>query len=196
MERPDTSYAWNGDVCLAYQVTGDGALDLLYIQGYCSNVDLAWEGRRLSRFLRGLAGHGRLILTDRRGWGCSDRFSAHDVQDVDAYVDDVGIVLDAARSERAVIVASGESALLGCLFAAAHPSRTAGLVLIDAFPTYAWTPDTPWAPKPERWREAAVGIRDHWGTRVWVDRTSAGQVDRRSSTGSLGTCGRRSRRPH
>ena len=176
--RPDTKYAWNGDVCLAFQVAGDGALDLLYIQGYCSNVDLAWEGPRLSRFLRGLAGHGRLILTDRRGWGCSDRFSAHDVQDVDAYVDDLGIVLDAARSERAVIVASGESALLGCLFAAAHPSRTAGLVLIDAFPTYAWTSDTPWAPTPEQWRDAAVGIRDHWGTRAWLDRTSAGQVDK------------------
>jgi pimeloyl-ACP methyl ester carboxylesterase len=107
--RPDSKYAWNSDVCFAIQVAGDGALDLLYIQGYCSNVDLAWEGPRLSRFLRGLAGYGRLILTDRRGWGCSDRFSAHDVPDVDAYVDDLGIVLDAARSERAVIVASGEA---------------------------------------------------------------------------------------
>ena len=175
--RPDTRYAWNGDVCLAYQVLGQGPLDFLYIQGYCSNVDLGWEGQHLSRFLRGLGEHGRLALTDRRGWGCSDRFSAHDVQDIDAYVDDVGVVLDAAGSDRALIIASGESALLACLFAAAHPARTSGLVLIDAFPTYAWTPETPWAPTPEGWREAAAGIREHWGTRAWVDRTSSGEVD-------------------
>jgi class 3 adenylate cyclase len=175
--RPDTSYAWNGDVCLAYQVVGQGPLDVLYIQGYCSNVDLAWEGRYLSRFLRGLGSHGRLILTDRRGWGCSDRFSAHDVQDIDTYVDDVGVVLDAAGSSRAVIVASHESALLACLFAAAHPSRTSGLVLIDGYPTYSWTTETPWAPTPEQWKGMAAKIRGHWGSRVLVDETSPNQVD-------------------
>ncbi|HET6715179.1 MAG TPA: adenylate/guanylate cyclase domain-containing protein [Actinomycetota bacterium] len=177
--RPETRYAWSGDVCLAYQVLGQGPLDLLYVQGYCSNVDLGWEGRHLSRFLRGLNEHGRLILTDRRGWGCSDRFSARDVQDIDAYVDDVSVVLDAAASDRALIVASGESALLACLFAAGHPSRTSGLVLIDAFPTYSWTPETPWALTPEQWREGAAGIRKHWGSQAWVHETSAGQVDER-----------------
>ena len=72
-EVPETRYAWNGDVALAYQVMGEGPIDIVYIKGYVSNVDLNWESPRLSRFLRGLAAHARLIVTDRRGWGCSDR---------------------------------------------------------------------------------------------------------------------------
>ena len=75
VERPETLYAWNGEVALAYQVVGEGPIDLLYLQGWTSNIDLAWESPFLSRFLRGLSAHGRLILMDRRGWGCSDRFS-------------------------------------------------------------------------------------------------------------------------
>jgi pimeloyl-ACP methyl ester carboxylesterase len=74
-QRPETRYAWNGDVSLAYQVVGDGPIDLVYLQGYGSHVVLNWDGPALSHFLRDLAGHARLIITDRRGWGCSDRFS-------------------------------------------------------------------------------------------------------------------------
>jgi class 3 adenylate cyclase len=175
-DRPETRYAWNGDVCLAYQVTAAGSLDLLYIQGYSSHVDLAWESQYLSRFLRGLAAHGRSILTDRRGWGCSDRFSAHDVQDIDTYVDDVGVVLDAAGSDRALVIASSECALLAALFAAAHPSRVAGLILIDAYPTYSWTDDTPWAPTLEDWQETADEIRASWGTTAWLEPRMSGEI--------------------
>src|SRR5215468_4851945 len=66
MDRPETRFAWTGDVSLAYQVCGDGPTDLVYLQGYCSNVDVNWESPSLSRFLRGLAEHARLIVTDRR----------------------------------------------------------------------------------------------------------------------------------
>ena len=176
IERPETRYAWNGEVCLAYQVTGTGPIDLLYIQGYCSHVDLAWESPYLARFLRGLSSVARLILTDRRGWGCSDRFSAHDVQDIDHYVDDVGVVLDAVGSKRAVIVASGECAILGCLFAASHPASVAALILIDAFPTYSVTEDTPWAPSIEGWYETAEEVRREWGTSSWVSERTAGGI--------------------
>ncbi len=82
MDRPDTRFAWNGDVSLAYQVCGEGPADLIYLQGYCSNVDVNWESPSLSRFLRGLANHTRLIVTDRRGWGCSERFTPGSVPDV------------------------------------------------------------------------------------------------------------------
>jgi pimeloyl-ACP methyl ester carboxylesterase len=89
MDRPDTHFAWNGDVSLAYQVCGAGPTDLVYLQGYCSNVDVNWESPSLSRFLRGLASHARLIVTDRRGWGCSERFTPGYVPDVDTLTDDV-----------------------------------------------------------------------------------------------------------
>ena len=70
MGRPETQYAWNGDVALAYQVVGDGPVDLVYLQGSISHVELNWESPYLARFLRGLASHTRLIVCDRRGWGC------------------------------------------------------------------------------------------------------------------------------
>jgi class 3 adenylate cyclase len=177
MERPVTRYAWNGDVCLAYQTVGAGPLDLLYLQGYSSQVDLAWESRYLAGFLRGLANHGRLIVTDRRGWGCSDRFSAHDVQDIDSYVDDLAVVLDAAGSARAAVVASGECAMLAALFAASHPGRVAALALIDAFATYARTEETPWAPTEDEWRETADEIRRDWGTDAWLPGRLDGTIE-------------------
>ena len=75
IDRPETKYAWNGDVALAYQVFGQGPIDLIYCQGYASHVDLNWESRHLARFLAGLGQLARVIHTDRRGFGCSDRFS-------------------------------------------------------------------------------------------------------------------------
>jgi hypothetical protein len=87
MNRPETHYAWNGDVSLAYQVLGQAGTDLLYLQGYCSNIDMNWESRHLAHFLRGLARHARLIITDRRGWGCSKRFTPGSVPEVDVLTD-------------------------------------------------------------------------------------------------------------
>ena len=68
--RPETAFAWNGDVALAYQVVGKGPVDFVYLQGFSSNIDMHWESPHLARFLNGLAGLGRLIVMDRRGWGC------------------------------------------------------------------------------------------------------------------------------
>jgi hypothetical protein len=73
--EPETLYAWNGDVALAYQVVGEGRTDLLYLEGWSSNIDLAWDSPYLSGFLRALSRNGRLILSDKRGWASSDRFS-------------------------------------------------------------------------------------------------------------------------
>lgn len=87
MKRPETRYAWNGEVSLAYQVVGDADVDLLYLQGYCSNVDMNWERPYLARFLRALTRHARLIVIDRRGWGCSERFTPGSVPDVDLLTD-------------------------------------------------------------------------------------------------------------
>ena len=170
MDRPDTHFAWNGDVSLAYQVCGDGPTDLVYLQGYCSNVDVNWESPSLSRFLRGLASHARLIVTDRRGWGCSERFTPGYVPDVDTLTDDVLAVLKAARSERASIMATYESTIVASLFAATYPERTRSLILIDPQVTYLPTEETPWMPSPARWQEQIQAVRDTWGTLGLVGR--------------------------
>ncbi len=169
MNRPETLYAWNGEVSLAYQVVGQAEMDLLYLQGYCSNVDMNWESRHLAHFLRGLARHARLIVTDRRGWGCSERFTPGSVPDVDVLTDDILAVMSAVRSEQVSIVATYESAIVASLFAAVYPERTKSLILVDPQVTYLPTDETPWMPSLSRWQEQIALVRDTWGTAGWWD---------------------------
>jgi len=169
VKRPETRYAWNGDVSLAYQVVGDGPTDLLYLQGYCSQVDLNWESPHLAHFLRGLAKHARLIVTDRRGWGCSERFSPGYVPDIDTLTDDILAVMHAVRSDHASILATYESAIVASLFAAVYPDRTRSLILVDPQVTYLPTDETPWMPSLARWQEQIDLFRATWGTREWWD---------------------------
>ena len=173
----ETRFAWNGDVSLAYQVCGQDSTDLLYLQGYCSNVDMNWESPYLSRFLRGLAGHARLIITDRRGWGCSERFTPGHVPDVEILSDDILAVMDAAGSERVSILATYESAVVASLFAATHPDRTRSLILIDPLVTYLPTQETPWMPSLARWQEQIRLVRETWGTLDWPDAPKGSERD-------------------
>jgi class 3 adenylate cyclase/pimeloyl-ACP methyl ester carboxylesterase len=169
VERPETRFAWNGDVSLAYQVVGDGPADLLYLQGYCSQVDMNWQSPYLAHFLRGLARHARLIVTDRRGWGCSERFSPGYVPDVDVLTDDILAIMGAVGSERASILATYESTIVASLFAAVYPDRTNSLILVDPQVTYLPTEETPWMPTLARWQEQIQLVRDTWGTQDWWD---------------------------
>jgi class 3 adenylate cyclase len=178
MDRPEALYAWADDVALAYEILGEGPPDVLYLQGFISHVDLNWESPYLARFLRGLAAHGRVIVTDRRGWGCSDRFSPSDVPPLETLAGDLATVMDAAGSERAVLVASNECAMIASLFAASAPDRLLGLVLCDPFPTYAATDETPWMISAAGWREQALRTHADWGTPRWFA-TATGLKDER-----------------
>jgi class 3 adenylate cyclase/pimeloyl-ACP methyl ester carboxylesterase len=167
VETPATRYAWNDDVALAYQVLGAGATDLVYLQGWCSNVDLSWDSPYLSSFLRGLAANARLIMTDRRGWGCSDRFSPSDVPPFEVMSDDLLAVMDAAGSERPVIFASLECAPIAVLFAATYPERTCALVLCDPTVTYSATEETPWMPSTQKWDAWFLDVRETYPLPRW-----------------------------
>jgi class 3 adenylate cyclase/pimeloyl-ACP methyl ester carboxylesterase len=161
--RPEVRYAWNGDVALAYQVFGAGPVDLVYLQGFVSHVDLNWESPYLARFLRGLGERARVIHTDRRGWGCSDRFSPGDVAPLEAQVDDLVAVMDAAGSDRAVIFTSVDTCPTGVLFAATFPERTAGLVLVDPILAFYDTADA-----RREWAEINARVRREWGTPAYM----------------------------
>ena len=163
-DRPETKFAWNGDVALAYQVIGDGPIDIVYLQGMVSNIDLNWESPHLARFLKGLSGFGRLIIMDRRGWGCSDRFSPTDVPPFETLTDDLLSVMDAAGSDRAAIFASLECTAMVMMFAATHPERVSSLMLCDPVPVWIRTDDTPWLPDEEGWEQELRRIHDLWGT--------------------------------
>ncbi len=175
--HPETRYAWNGDTALAYQVFGSGPVDIAYLQGWASNVELNWEGPALARFLHGLGRQARVIHMDRRGWGCSDRFSPGDVAPLEVQVEDLVAVMDVAGSRRAVVFASWETTLSALLFAASHPDRCAGLVLVDPFVTFVKTDETPWMLAVADWEEQLAGVpRHHWGDRTWA-RDLAGETD-------------------
>src|SRR2546425_6948032 len=114
-------YAKSGTLNLAYQVVGEGPVDLVFVPGFVSHLDAAWEDPRLSRFLFRLASFSRLILFDKRGIGMSD--SGHGLPSVQDRVDDLLAVLDAAASNQATLFGASEGGAACLSLAAAHPQR-------------------------------------------------------------------------
>lgn len=149
MEVPQTRYARSGDLHLAYQVIGDGPRDIVLPTQIHGPIDLLWDDPLAALGLRRLASMGRLITCDPRGWGSSDAVSIEAVPALQAWIDDLGAVMDEAGSERAVLVASGEAALAAILFAATYPDRVAALVLINAFARFVREPGQDWGLPPE-----------------------------------------------
>jgi len=113
---PETRYAKSGDVNIAYQVVGEGPLDLVLVPGWVSHVERVWEDPTFAAFLRRLASFSRLILLDRRGTGLSDRVSR--LPTLEERMDDVRAVMDAAGSERAALFGISEGGPMCMLFAA------------------------------------------------------------------------------
>jgi class 3 adenylate cyclase/pimeloyl-ACP methyl ester carboxylesterase len=164
--RPEVSYVRNGDVSLAYQIVGDGPHDLLLVSGFVSNLEYAWEYPSLSRFLSRLAEGSRLILTDRRGSGLSDRFREAPPQET--MLRDLEIVLDEVGSAKATLLGLWDGCDTSILFAATNPERVASLILMSASAAQKPAEDYPWAWTAEYWEDWLASIRDGWGTRAWV----------------------------
>ncbi len=139
--RPETHYTKSGDVHIAYQVVGDGPLDLVVVPGWISNVDFGWEDVFYAEWVRQLAAFSRVILFDKRGTGLSDR----DVGDstLEERMDDLRAVLAAAGSERAVVLGFSEGGALSTLFAATYPERVRQLLLYASFARVTEAPDYP-----------------------------------------------------
>jgi pimeloyl-ACP methyl ester carboxylesterase len=162
---PETKYAKTADGAhIAYQVVGEGPLDLVFVMGWTSNVEAMWEEPDLARFLSRLASFSRLILFDKRGVGLSDRVSDTDFPTFETRMDDIGAVMDAAGSERAVVFGVSEGGPLSMLFAATHAPRTLGLVLFGTSARYAWAPDFPWGSTEDYWRDYLDRMDRSWGT--------------------------------
>ncbi len=175
MERPETQFAWSGESVLAYQVVGNGTSDLVYLPGWISNVELNWDHSAMSRFLRGLGRSRRLIVTDPRGVGCSERSSPHDVWPLETIMEDVVVVLDAAGSQQAAILATNQAGFVACMFAATYPERTSGLILYDTSANYLWSEETPW-----EWTEEQFEQQESWIREPWTRRKAAeyvGEID-------------------
>lgn len=165
--RGPIRYASSGDVSIAYQVTGDGPLDLVIAPGFTSHLEFDWEEPRHAAFLERLASFSRLIRLDKRGTGLSDRHGG--VDDLETRMDDVRAVMDAAGSERAALFGYHEGGPMAMLFAATYPERTRALAL---FGTYAASFI---AHVPEQQRNAIIDdVIRRWGDgtsilRFWPD---------------------------
>ena len=127
MTQPETKFAQSGDVSIAYQVLGQGPLDLVHVPGLVSHLEYAWENPANARFLQRLASFSRLILFDKRGTGLSDRIT--NIPTLEERMDDVRAVMDAVGSERAALFGVSEGGSMSVLFAATYPQRVSALVL-------------------------------------------------------------------
>ena len=160
---PKTQYTRSGDLHIAYQAVGEGPLDLVYVPGWVSHVELAWEEPTLARFLRRLASFSRLIMFDKRGTGLSDRVPNDKLPTLEDRVDDLRAVMDAVGSEHAAVFGFSEGGNLSAFFAATYPERTKALALFGTFAKRIWSPDYPWAPKPEDREREYEAIEREWG---------------------------------
>ena len=175
MEAPEVRYAQSGAVNIAYQVLGQGQIDLLYVAGWISHLDLYWEEPIVAKFLRRLGEGFRLILFDRRGTGLSERVPEDELPSLEGRMDDMRAVLDAAGSTRASVFAQGYGCPLAIMFAATCPERTQSLVLYSPVAKAGLkTLDYPWGSTEEEQRLWLDDSARRWGThdfaRDWLRR--------------------------
>ena len=195
-DAPEVRYASSGEVEIAYQVLGDGPVDLVWIAGSVTHLGVLWEHPGYRHFCEQLASFSRLILFDKRGMGLSERTRAGTLEE---RMDDVRAVMDAAGSERAALVGVSEGGPMSMLFSATHPERTEALLLIGAEVKEEQTDDWPWGEGtreefdswmrelPERWGRALVADRffpddpDPEATQRWFGRLQTASMTPRDA---------------
>jgi class 3 adenylate cyclase len=158
----ETQFARVGDLSIAYQVLGDGDVDLILVPQWLSNIDQYWDHPQASHFLQRLASFSRLIMFDKRGTGLSD--PAPGPQTLEERMDDVLAVMEAAGSERAVLFGISEGCPMASLFAATYPERCVSLILYGSYGRWLRTDDYPPGSRPEVARAWAQQWIDSWGT--------------------------------
>ncbi|XVU30073.1 alpha/beta fold hydrolase [Actinoplanes sp. CA-054009] len=164
---PPVRYARHGELSLAYQVLGTGPEDLLFLPGFVTHLDLAWEEPRLARFLRGLAGFARLIWFDRRGTGLSDPAPAG--LTLSDAVEDVRVVLHAAGSERPALFGVAVGAAIATEYALRHPAGVRSLVLWAGHARLLAAPGYPAGWTPSFLAEVLAGVDEHWAAGAGLD---------------------------
>ena len=183
--RPETRYARSGEVHIAYQVFGEGDLDLVLVPGFTTHVELLWEHEPTARFLEGLASFARVISFDRRGSGLSDPVT--DAPTLEQRMDDVRAVMDAAGSERAALVGISEGVPMSILFAATYPQRVRALVCSGGMARSTYAEDYPWATPAEALVESGVElILPNWGDGSLIEVSSPSQADNPESRAFYG----------
>ena len=163
MERPGTEYARLGEVSLAYQVVGEGPIDLVFVPPFTSHCELIWEIPEAARMLRRLASFSRLVLFDKQGTGLSDPVPRPPTHEDRAR--EVEAVMDAVGSKQAALFGASEGGPVAIEFATRHPERTRALVLYGSYarltPADDYFPEL--APRMVKWYADFAEDLEHWG---------------------------------
>ena len=167
----ETKYARSGDLCIAYQVLGDGPIDLVFAPGYMSHLEQNQWWPSYASFLERMASFSRLIVFDRRGTGLSDRILT--LGAYDEMLDDIRAVMDAAGSERAALLGGAEGGPICALFAATFPERTSALVLRSSYARRMWAPDYPWGLDEATHQKVLAAYEKKWGSEDFAVRALA-----------------------
>ena len=149
---------------VAYQVVGTGDLDVVFIPGFVSHLELTWQLPGLARFMERLAAFSRVITFDKRGTGLSDPVPVSELPTLETRMDDLRAVMDAAGCERAMIVGVSEGGPMAVLFAATYPERISDLVLIASSARFRRADDAPWGWSDERVAAMLHDTETTWGT--------------------------------
>ena len=164
---PETRYAQSGDVSIAYQVMGDGPIDLILVPGYVSHIEFGHELPGLTPFMRRLASFARVVTFDKRGQGLSDRMSG--APSLEERMDDVRAIMDAVDSKRAVLAGFSEGGCMSVLFAATYPERVSHLILIGCFSRSADRFSE------EAWKARLDQIIKNWGSGELIKTIAPGE---------------------
>jgi class 3 adenylate cyclase len=162
VDIPEIRYAKSGDVSIAYQAFGEGPIDLVFAPGFVSNIELGWQVPGRAEFLRALASFARVIQFDKRGTGMSDPVA--DSLALETRMDDVRVVMDAAGSERGVLLGIDSGGTMSAVFAATYPERTVGLILFGTSARTLWAPDHPWGPTEQEHLRMIDRYERLWGS--------------------------------
>jgi pimeloyl-ACP methyl ester carboxylesterase/DNA-binding CsgD family transcriptional regulator len=162
---PTTRYAKSEEVNIAYQVFGDGSVDLVFVPGFISHIELAWEEPYLARFLRRLAAFTRVIFFDKRGTGLSDPVSSP--PGLTERMDDIRAVMDAAGSQTAALFGVSDGGCLCIAFAVAHSERSAALITYGSYARRLRSADYPWGWSAEHLKEVLSGMDQGWASGNW-----------------------------
>ena len=163
MEIPPVNYIKSGELYIAYQVFGEGAIDLILLPGWISHLEVAWEQPRLVNSFRRLSSFSRLILIDKRGTGLSDRVSPSDLPTLEQRMEDIRAVLDAVGSSSTVLYGISEGGPLCMLFAATYPKRCAALIIYGSWARAFKAPDYDWGFDPVEFENILTSLEPQWG---------------------------------
>jgi class 3 adenylate cyclase/pimeloyl-ACP methyl ester carboxylesterase len=173
---PETRYAAAGDIHIAYQVVGEGPLDLILVAEFWHSIEAQWEEPSFAAFLERLASFGRLICFDQRGTGLSDPVALEGLPSLEQWMHDVRVVMEEVGSKQAALIGMGGGGMMSMLFAATHPQSTSALVLVNSFARLSEAPDYP----PGRATALETDVIDvmeaGWGRGVLLDLVAPSRV--------------------